>query len=133
MAVVLMVVIILFMTTKIPCDGLILFTTDFNLDTKIQQSLDDFEESNPSYNALKVNCSDYVEAALETMAGKQLPVDEKLTSKTSATTPNQVYKTAATLKNGRVLKDPGNKVNNGFIRAVAGGPIKEKIAESILD
>ncbi len=116
-----------------PCDGLILFTTDFDLDAKIQQSLDSFEESNPSYNGLKVNCSDYVEAALETMAGKQLPVDEKLSSKTSATTPNQVYKTAATLKNGKVLKDPGNKVYDGFIRAVSGGPIKEKIAKSILD
>ena len=67
------------------------------------------------------------------MVGKQLPVDEKLSSKTSATTPNQVFKTAATLKNGKILKDPGDKVNNGFIRAVAGGPIKEKIAESKLD
>jgi len=116
-----------------PCDGLILFSTDFNLDAKIQQSLNNFEELNPSYNGLKVNCSDYVEAALETMVGKQLPVDEKLSSKTSATTPNQVYKTAVTLKNGKILKDPGDKVNNGFIRAVASGPIKEKIAESILD
>ena len=116
-----------------PCDGLILFTTDFDLDAKIQQCLNDFEESNPSYNGLKVNCSDYVEAVLESMVGKQLPVDEKLSSKISATTPNQVYRSAVNLNNGKVLKDPGNKVNNGFIRAVSGGPIKGKIAESKLD
>ena len=60
------------------------------------------------------------------MAGKQLPVDEKLTSKTKATTPNQVYKNAATLKNGKVLKDAGSKVNNGFIKAVTGGGITQK-------
>ena len=107
-------------------DGVIQFTTDFDLDKKIQQGLNDFEESNPSYNGLKVNCSDYVEKALETMAGKQLPVDEKLTSKTKATTPNQVYKNAATLKNGKVLKDAGSKVNNGFIKAVTGGGITQK-------
>ena len=112
-----------------PCDGLILFTTDFDLDAKVQQSLDDFEESNPSYNGLKVNCSDYVEAALETMVGMQLPVDEKLSSKISATTPNQVYKAAVNLNNGKVLKDPGNKVNAGFIRGASGGPIREIIAK----
>ena len=114
-------------------DGVIQFTTDFDLDKKIQQGLNDFEESNPSYNGLKVNCSDYVEKALETMAGKQLPVDEKLTSKTKATTPNQVYKTAATLKNGKVLKDAGSKVNNGFIKAVTGGGITQKKVENKID
>ena len=92
----------------------------------------DFEESNPSYNGLKVNCSDYVETALETMVGMQLPVDEKLSSKISATTPNQVYKAAVNLNNGKVLKDPGNKVNNGFIRGASGGPIREIIAKSKL-
>ena len=116
-----------------PCDGLIMFTTDYELDTKIQQGLNDFEESNPLYNGIKVNCSDYVEAALETMVGRQLPVDEKLSSKISATTPNQVYKTASTLEKRNILKDPGKKVKNGFIRAVSRGPIKQKIAESLLE
>ena len=116
-----------------PCDGLIQFTTDYDLDTRIQQSLNNFEESTPSYNGLTVNCSDYVEAALEAMVGRQLPVDEKLSSNTSATTPNQVYKTAATLKNGKILKDPKDKVNDGFIKAVSGGPMKQKIAKSLLD
>ena len=115
------------------CDGLIQFTTNYDLDAKIQQSLNNFEESNPSYNGLTVNCSDYVETALEAMVGRELPVDENLSSTTSATTPNQVYKTAATLKNGKILKDPKAKVNDGFINAVSCGPIKQKIAKSLLD
>jgi len=116
-----------------PCDGLIQFPTGYDLDTRIQQGLNDFKKSNPLYNGLKVNCSDYIEAALETMVGRQLPVDEKLSSEISATTPNQVYKTASTLKNGTILKDPGKKVKKGFIRAVSRGPIKQKIAERLLD
>ena len=86
---------------------------NLTLKSEILFGLNDFEKSNPSYNGLKVNCSDYVEAALETMVGRQLPVDEKLSSEISATTPNQVYKTASTLENGTILKDPGKKVKKG--------------------
>ena len=37
----------------------------------------------------------------------QLPVDEMLTSTIRATTPNQVYKAAATLQNAKILRDAG--------------------------
>ena len=60
---------------------------------------------------------------------KDLPVDEKLSSKIKATTPNQVFKASRRIRGNQVLKNPGSKINNSFIHAVSGGGIKQKLAE----
>ena len=58
---------------------------------------------------------------------KELPVDEKLSSKVKATTPNQVFKASRRIRGNHVLKNPGSKINNSFIHAVSGGGIKQKL------
>ena len=49
-----------------------------------------------------------------------------------ATTPNQVYKAAATLQNAKILRDAGEKVQNGFILSVTGGGLIQNKAEKKL-
>ena len=114
-------------------DGVVKISSDHNVDQRIQRKLDAYELENPSYNALTNNCSDYAEAALEEAVHKELPVDEKLSSKIKATTPNQVFKASRRIRGNQVLKNPGSKINNSFIHAVSGGGIKQKLAEKTLD
>lgn len=114
-------------------DGIVKVTSGQTNDETLMMDLDAFEKANPSYNGLDWNCSDYVEEAMEWTAGKQMPVDEKLTDNKSATTPNKIFKAAKSMPNSTVLKNPGTKVNSGFIQAVTGGGAKQKIAEKKLD
>ena len=114
-------------------DGVVKISSNHNVDQRIQKKLDAYELENPSYNALTNNCSDYAEAALEEAVHKELPVDEKLSSKIKATTPNQVFKASRRIRGNHVLKNPGSKINNSFIHAVSGGGIKQKLAEKTLD
>ena len=114
-------------------DGVVKIPSNHNVDKRIQRKLDAYELENPSYNALTNNCSDYAEAALEEAVHKELPVDEKLSSKVKATTPNQVFKASRRIRGNQVLKNPGSKINNSFIHAVSGGGIKQKLAEKTLD
>ena len=114
-------------------DGVVKISSNHNVDQRIQRKLDAYELENPSYNALTNNCSDYAEAALEEAVHKELPVDEKLSSKIKATTPNQVFKASRRIRGNHVLIIPGSKINNSFIHAVSGGGIKQKLAEKTLD
>lgn len=101
-------------------DGIVKIDTDYNKDSSIMMALDSFEKYNTSYNGVKCNCSDYVEEALLWTTSKSQDVDEKFTNTIKATTPNKVYKAAKSLPNSKVLRDPGKKVDTGFIDAVAG-------------
>lgn len=102
-------------------DGLIQLKTDEMTDFIVNTGLEAHKKYNTSYNGLTNNCSDLCEVGVEYVAGKQLPVDEKLTDKTSATTPNQLYKATVALPNATIIKDPGAKVNQGFLEAVSNG------------
>ena len=119
----------------IVADGVVKIATDFNTDQNVQNALDSYESKHPNYNAFTNNCSDYAEVALETVAGKQLAVDEKISSKVTATTPNQLYKASKTIKNKpvTVLVNPKEKVNNGFIHGAIDNPLKEWKAYRMLD
>jgi len=114
-------------------DGVVKISSNYKVDQRVQNSLDAYELKNVSYNALTNNCSDYAEAALEEAVHKELPVDEQLSSKVKATTPNQVFKASRRIKGNQVLKNPGSKINESFIHAVSGGGIKQKLAEKKLD
>ena len=114
-------------------DGVIKISSTYESDQRIHKTLDTYEDEHVSYNSLTNNCSDYAEVALEEAANKQLPVDEKLSSRVSATTPNQLFKAAKTIKGNKVLKDPGNLIEDSFIRAVTGGELKQNKAEDKLN
>lgn len=113
-------------------DGVIQLSTDELTDWIVNTALDAHEKYNPSYNGLTNNCTDFVVAGAESATdGKPLNADEKLTNKTSATTPNQLYKSASKLPNAAILKNPGAKVNQGFIEAISNG--KEDKARKKVD
>ncbi|MBR6179727.1 MAG: RHS repeat-associated core domain-containing protein [Prevotella sp.] len=108
-----------------PADGVVKIPTNFDIDRNVQEALNTYESNHPYYNTLTNNCSDYAEEALETVVGKQLPVDEKITSNITATTPNQLYNASKTITGSKVIVDPKEKVNNGFVHGASGGSMKE--------
>ncbi|MET3012595.1 hypothetical protein [Flavobacterium psychrophilum] len=112
-------------------DGVIKLDTDQLTDYGVNLALENYQTNNTEYNGLSNNCSDFAEAGVEFSACKQLNVNEKLTDNVSATTPNKLYKATKALPNATVVKDPGKKVNQGFIEAVAKG--KEDKARKKID
>ena len=58
---------------------------------------------------------------------KDLPVDEKLSSKVKATTPNLIFKASRRIRGNQVLKNLGSKINNSFIHAVSGGVLNKNL------
>lgn len=57
--------------------------------------------------------------------GKQLPVDESLSSNITAITPNQLYKACRTIIGNELIVDPKEKVNNSFVSGAANRFIKQ--------
>jgi hypothetical protein len=102
-------------------DGVLQLTTDFATDQGVTAALDEFQSANPKYNGLNCNCSDFAEQGVESAAGQQLGVDEKLSDTKSATTPNQLWKATVGLPNASIVKDPGDKVKPNFVDGVTGG------------
>ena len=58
---------------------------------------------------------------------KDLPVDEILSSKVKATTPNLIFKASRRIRGNQVLKNLGSKINNSFIHAVSGGVLNKNL------
>ena len=114
-------------------DGIVMILSDYDIDQKTQRKLDVYESKKTSYNALTNNCSDYAEAALEETLHQELPVDEKLSSKVTATTPNKLFKALIKIRGNILIKDPGNKINESFIHAVTGNSFLQKLVEKELD
>jgi RHS repeat-associated protein len=115
-----------------PPDGLIQIETDLSTDLATKISISLYQAFNSEYNGLNNNCSDFAEFAVETATGKEIYADEILEFKGStpmhpkpeailSTTPNQLYKATKELKNAKVIKDAGKKVNQKFMNAVTNG------------
>jgi RHS repeat-associated protein len=51
-------------------DGAIRLQTDYSTDQAVSSALDQIQSSNPNYNGLKCNCSDFPEQGVEAAAGK---------------------------------------------------------------
>ena len=107
--------------------GVIRLKTDKKTDEKVSKVLDDFEKRRRSYNGLNCNCSDYVESGIQAVA-KEFEALEKLSPSKRATTPNELFRQVKELPNARVIKDPGEKVNRGFVEGITGSKIKGKYA-----
>ena len=58
---------------------------------------------------------------------KDLPADEKLSSKVKATTPNLIFKASRRIRGSQMLKNPGSKINNSFIHEVSGGALNKNL------
>ncbi len=110
-------------------DGAIKLSTGYTTDQGVLQALSGSQQANPNYNGLTNNCSDYARVGVEAAAGGSIGAKESLTSKTSATTPNQLYKATAKLGNATIVKDAGDKVKNGFLQEMSGGGKRQKEAE----
>lgn len=114
-------------------DGVVQLTTDFSTDQNVLQQLSQHETNNQNYNGLTNNCSDFARTGVEAAAGGKVSASEQLTSKTSATTPNQLYKATQSLPKANVVKDPKDKVSKGFIEELSGGGKRQKQAEKKVD
>lgn len=102
-------------------DGVVELKTDADTDAATVKALNKFKSANTSYNGVQCNCSDFAEAGVETAVGKDLDVNESILGIYNSTTPNKLYKETANQPNAKVLKDPGDKVNNSFVEGVKGG------------
>jgi RHS repeat-associated protein len=112
-------------------DGVVQIKTDALTDQIVTKSLDAFQEANSAYNGLKCNCSDFAKEGVQYAAPSGIPLlnyREKIGAYQSVT-PNQLYKSTITLPNTIILKDPGTKVRKGFLEAVSGGSLRQKVAE----
>ena len=99
------------------------------------EGIQSFRDANPSYNGLTCNCSDFAKEGVIYAAPPGSPLAnyrETIGSK-QAVTPNQLYKATSTLPNAVVIKDPGTKVQKGFLEAVSGGGGRQKKAEKTVE
>ena len=58
---------------------------------------------------------------------KDLPADEKLSSKIKATTPNLIFKASRRIRGSQMLKNLGRKIDNSFIYAVSGVALNKNL------
>ena len=58
---------------------------------------------------------------------KDLPADEKLSSKVKAATPHLILKASRRIRGSQMLKNPGSKINNSFIHVVSGGVLNKNL------
>jgi len=96
-----------------PCDGIIRFKTAPWQDYQMLHFLDSLIQANRPFNTRKYNCADFVEEAVEYLTGKNLSADELVLFKYS-TTPNRLFKAIVKLKETKLIKNPGKKVNGTF-------------------
>lgn len=112
-------------------DGIVKLTTSYSQDQNVAAALDKRVENNAPYNGVTNNCSDNAECGIEAATGTNINADEQIKTGLSATTPNSLFKATEKLPNATVIKNPGDKVNNGFIEGAEGG-IKGKVEQKIM-
>jgi RHS repeat-associated protein len=113
-------------------EGVIRLTTDFETDANVEGALTSFSESNSSYNGLQCNCSDFAETGVEAAIGRAVGSEETIGGQ-KVTTPNQLFKSTRNLPNATVLKNPGSKVDQSFLRGVTGSKMGEKAGEKKME
>ena len=104
---------------KIP-DGIIKLNTNYDQDQIVTQALNKLVNANAPYNGKNNNCSDLAECGVETATGIKINADEQVKRSVTSTTPNSLFKATRKLPNTTVLRDPGSKVDNGFIEGDTG-------------
>ncbi len=113
-------------------EGVIRLTTDFLTDANAEAALTSFTESNPNYNGLRCNCSTFAEIGIAAAVEKALGAEETIGGQ-KVTTPNQLFKAVRGLPNASVIKDPGDKANQGFLRSVTGSKVGAKVGEKRME
>lgn len=109
-------------------EGIIKFETNYEQDQNVIKELEKRSEGNAPYNGVTNNCSDFAEAGIEAATGKNINADEVIKTGVNATTPNSLFKATEKLPGAKVLRDPGDAVNNGFIEGAQkiGGSAAQK-------
>jgi hypothetical protein len=82
---------------------------------KVTYTMNYLKGFDQDYNGESNNCSDYAKAGLQTASDTQINANERALGQTF-TTPNQLFKQARGLQNAVVLRNPGNVINNSFIK-----------------
>ena len=103
-------------------NGILRISTTYIDDQVALSDLREFKRTHDKYNGVKCNCSDFAEKAIETVDGGVKVGLENIPIVGLATTPNTLWKNTASYPGRKIeiIKDPGTKVNNGFIMGVKG-------------
>jgi hypothetical protein len=67
------------------------------------------------FNAWKFNCSDFIKLGLEALTGRKIHAGEYIIIGYT-TTPNKLFRDVLTWPECKLLKDPGKKIFNSFLK-----------------
>ena len=103
-------------------DGVLKLSTTYDQDMAVKKRLEKANKIKTYYNGAWYNCSSYASDGLKAIFGKKIG-RETIFGLINAITPNQFWKDlleeAQSEKLGvNVLKDPGNKIDNEFVKTI---------------
>ena len=101
-------------------EGVIQFTTSYEIDSAAKMRLSKAAQKNHHYNALHYNCSDYAKIGVNAVSDDSVSGQEIILF-WQATTPNSLFQQASSLSNASVIKDPGDNVNKRFLSGIKKG------------
>ena len=101
-------------------EGVIQFKTSYEVDSIAKENLSTIAKQNSNYNALFNNCSDFAKIGVNSISNEKVSGQELLLI-WRATTPNALFREAASLNNASIVKDPGKNVNKRFLPGIIKG------------
>ena len=101
-------------------EGVIQFKTSYEVDSIAKENLSTIAKQNSNYNALFNNCSDFAKIGVNSISKEKVSGQELLLI-WRATTPNALFREAASLNNASIVKDPGKNVNKRFLPGIIKG------------
>ena len=101
-------------------EGVIQFKTSYEVDSIAKENLSTIAKQNSYYNALFNNCSDFAKIGVNSISNEKVSGQELLLI-WRATTPNALFREAASLNNASIVKDPGKNVNKRFLPGIIKG------------
>jgi RHS repeat-associated protein len=113
-------------------DGIVRIKTDYASDEKSKGVMNNIKDENIDYNGVSNNCTTYAVCGANVATGQNIDATETIETKSQrilTVTPNHLYKAVENMPGATVIKNPGTKVNNGFIEGKAGskaGKVRNK-------
>ena len=104
-------------------DGIVQIKTNYRQDYYAKNALENWQNKNPSYNGVTNNCTVYAVVGVSAASGKVIDTREVIKTdghEVKTYTPNYLYNGVSKMPNTKVIKNPGNTVNNSFLQGRAG-------------
>ncbi len=104
-------------------DGIVRIKTDYASDEKAKGVMNNIKNEDIDYNGVSNNCTTYAVCGANVATGQNIDATETIETKSQrilTVTPNHLYKTVENMSGATIIKNPGTKVNNGFIEGKTG-------------